>query len=153
MYEQAKHESTALGGEPIDLVVALYDGVIDCLGQAQELFVRAELLEAGRKCSKALTILNGLRETLDFEQGEPVASQLLQFYNNVSSQIISAQVRKDVGLLKAASESMVSVKSAWLELAQRAGEWNVKQFLAPVHREPSNPTAVALSGAGAAAAF
>jgi len=153
MYEESRFQSTALGGNSVELVIALYDGVIDCLGQARELLGRSELLEGGRKCSKALSILNGLRETLDFERGEPVASQLLQFYNVISSQIISAQVRRDVGLLSSAVESMRSVKLAWEELACQVGQGHLEKFLAPVHGDSSKPAAVALSGAGAAAAL
>lgn len=150
-YAETSLQSTALGGNPAELVVALYEGIVDALGQARILMERADLLEAGRRCSKALTILAGLRETLDFERGEPVASQLLQFYNVVTSRIISAQVRRDAALIAEAIGLMQSVKGAWQEVSCQGEEKVGSRFLASGLGTFPKPTAVVPSGAGAAA--
>ena len=150
-YRDADIESTAFGGNSAGLVVALYEGIICALGEARIHFERGELLEAGRRCSKALMILAGLRETLDFERGDPVASQLLKFYNSVTSRLISAQIRRDTEVLRELAALVESVKSAWQELAQMFDREGGKKFLASELGALSKPTAVALSGAGAAA--
>ena len=150
-YRNASVESTALGGNSAELVVALYDGIVGALNEARIFFEKGNLIDAGRRCSKALTILSGLRETLDFERGEPVATQLLKFYNSVTSRLISAQVRRDTEVLRELAELVSSVKSAWMELAQRFDRQDGMKFLASELGALSKPTAVALSGAGAAA--
>ena len=149
-YRDAELQSVAHGGRGIDLVLALYDGMIDALGQAIIFMERKEFRECGRQCSRALAILAGLRETLDFERGEPVASALLGVYNVSTSKIIGAQTRRNSSWLAEARSTLETVREAWAEL-------NVRD-VAPVkaaiagHVGAGKATAVAPSGAGVAAA-
>jgi flagellar secretion chaperone FliS len=78
-YRSIQTESVAHGGKGAELVVMLYDGIVESLANAAGLMERKEYREAGRQFSRAMTILAGLRETLDFEQGQPVAGNLLKF--------------------------------------------------------------------------
>ena len=150
-YRDAGMQSVAHGGEGVDLVVALYDGVIDAIGQASIFMDRKEYRDCGRQCSRALTILAGLRETLDFEQGEPVASGLLRLYNSVTSKIIGAQTRRDAAWLGEAKVTLESVREAWAELAARNVPVRSKA-VASGYVDAPKASAVAPSGAGVAAA-
>jgi flagellar protein FliS len=150
-YRDVESQSIAHGGRGVDLVIALYDVVIDALGQAQILMERKEYRECGRQCSRALTILAGLRETLDFDQGEPVASGLLKFYNATTSKIIGAQTRKDAGWFIDAKTSMLSVREAWAELADKTRSTATKAVTSS-YVDARKASAVAPSGAGVAAA-
>jgi len=150
-YRDVGSQSIAHGGRGVDLVIALYDGVIDALGQAQILMERKEYRECGRQCSRALTILAGLRETLDFDQGEPVASGLLRLYNAVTSKIIGAQTRKDATWFSEAKSSMTSVREAWVELSAKERSVATKAVTSGYVDAPK-ASAVAPSGAGVAAA-
>ena len=150
-YRAAASESVAYGGRGVDLVLALYDGVIDAVGQAALFMERNEFHDCSRHCSRALTILMGLRETLDFEQGEPVASELLRLYNHVSSKIIGAQTRRDATWLQEAKATLISVREAWAELATRTTPVRTKAVISGFVDAPQ-ASAVAPSGAGVAAA-
>jgi len=155
MYQDVQIESVALGGRSADLVVVLYDHLIQHLGEAEILMSKSDYLEAGRRCSKALTIIAGLRETLDFEHGEPVAGNLLKFYNAVTSKIIGAQTRKDSKWLGEAAALVLSVREAWSHLASQGVDHKQKKSFAAVssrHVDAVEVSAVALSGAGVAAA-
>jgi len=150
-YKDVQIESVAHGGRGAELVVMLYDGILEALGQARLFMERKQHFECGRQCSKALTILAGLRETLDFEHGEPVASNLLSFYNSVTSKIIGAQTRKDDAWLDEAVALVQSVREAWAQLAIQAATAS-KPALTPGHVDTSRSSAVVPSGAGVAAA-
>ncbi|MFM8548198.1 MAG: flagellar export chaperone FliS [Betaproteobacteria bacterium] len=150
-YRDIESQSVAHGGRGVDLVVALYDGAIDSIGQAELFMTRKEYRDCGRQCSRALTILDGLRETLDFEQGEPVASSLLRLYNSVTSKIIGAQTRRDASWLKEAKVMLASVREAWAELAARTAPGRAKAVTSGYVDAPK-ASAVAPSGAGVAAA-
>ena len=150
-YRDVEAESVALGGRGVDLVLALYSGVIDAIGQAEIFMSRKEYHDCGRQCSRALTILAGLRETLDFERGEPVASSLLRLYNSVTSKIIGAQTRRDVTWFQEARVTMGSVREAWAELAASTTPVRSKAMISGYVGAPQ-ASAVAPSGAGVAAA-
>ena len=112
---------------------------------------RKEYRDCGQQCARALTILAGLRETLDFEQGEPVASGLLRLYNSVTSKIIGAQTRRDAAWLGEAKVTLESVREAWAELAARNVPVRSKAVTSGYVDAPK-ASAVAPSGAGVAAA-
>ena len=149
-YRDVDLQSVAHGGRGVDLVLALYDGMIDAIGQASIFMERKEYRECGRQCSRALTILAGLRETLDFERGEPVASALLRVYNVAASKIIGAQTRRDASWLGEARSTLESVREAWAQLSAR-GTGPAEAVIAG-YVGAGKATAVASSGAGVAAA-
>ena len=144
-YRNVEQQSVAHGGGGVELVVLLYDGVIDAIGQAEIFMEKKEHAGVGRQCSRALTILSGLRETLDFEQGEPVATGLLRLYNGVSSKVIGAQTRRDIQRLRDARAMLSSVREAWIELGRI-------RAVTPSYVDAPKASAVAPSGAGVAAA-
>jgi len=150
-YKDVQIESVAHGGRGAELVVMLYDGIIEALGQARLFMERKEYRDCGRQCSKAMTIIAGLRETLDFEHGEPVAGNLLSFYNVVTSKIIGAQTRRDDAWLREAVDLVKSVREAWAQLAIQAAVAS-KPAVTPGHVDTSRSSAVVPSGAGVAAA-
>jgi flagellar protein FliS len=150
-YREASVQSIAHGGRGVDLVVALYDGTLDAIGQAELFMERKEYQSCGRQCARALTILAGLRETLDFDQGEPVASGLLRLYNVATSKIIGAQTRRDVAWLREAKVTLASVREAWAEIAARETTVRTKAVTAGT-ADTRKASAAALSGAGVAAA-
>ena len=147
VYQSLESESIAHGGKGAQLVVLLYDGIVESLVAARGHIERKEFREGGRQFTRALTIISGLRETLDFEAGSPVAHDLLKFYNSLTSQAIHAQTQRDLALLDKCVDWVKSVREAWIELCRkdnstyRTGEG-----------EGTNRLAAARSGAAVAAA-
>jgi len=94
-----------------------------------------------------MTIVSGLRETLDFEAGSPVAQDLLKFYNSLTSQIIHSQTQKDLLLLDKCVDWVKSVREAWVELCRREDS-----AYETGEGEGTNRLAAARSGAAVAAA-
>jgi len=139
------------GATGVGLVVLLYDTLVDELTQAQLLLANKKYQDCGRHCAKALTILAGLRETLDFERGEPVSGRLLAFYNAVTSKIMGAQVRRDPTCLAQAIELVASVRDAWRQLAASQGSSGPTKVTAIRCVDGLQSSAAAPSGAGVAA--
>ena len=150
-YGGVQLESMVHGASGVGLVVLLYDTLTDELTQAQLLLANKKYQDCGRHCAKALTILAGLRETLDFERGEPVSSQLLAFYNAVTSKIMAAQVRRDPSGLAQAIELITSVRDAWRQLAANQGSPGLTKVTAIRRVDDLQSSAAAPSGAGVAA--
>jgi flagellar protein FliS len=146
-YKVVESEATAHGGKGVELIVLLYDGISESLAAARGHIERKEYKKAGEYFSRAMTIISGLRETLDFESGSPVAQDLLKFYNALTRQIIHSQTTKDLELLDKCIEWTTSVREAWSELV-RQGD-SVYQTRGG---EDTNRLAAARSGAAVAAA-
>jgi flagellar protein FliS len=119
-YQSVRSESMAHGGKGAELVVMLYDGILESLSKIKGHTERKEWREAGQQYARALTILAGLRETLDHDRGEPVASHLLEFYNSVCVQILKAQNQRDLDLLQKCIDLIANVRDSWGQLAAQA---------------------------------
>ena len=145
-YKAVESEATAHGGKGAELVVLLYDGILESLVAGKGHLQRKEYRDLGRQFARALTIISGLRETLNFEQGQPVATDLLRFYNALTSQIIHAQTKRDVELLDNCVEWVKSVRGAWAELAQNPSH------ITSHTSEESEPSRLAAARSGAAVA-
>lgn len=150
-YGGVQLESMVHGASGVGLVVLLYDTLIDELTQAQLLLSDKKYQDCGRRCAKALTIVAGLRETLDFENGEPVAGKLLAFYNALTSKIMGAQVRRDAACLGEAVQLAASVREAWRHLEKSRGAQSSTKVTAIRLVDGLQSSAVAPSGAGVAA--
>jgi len=119
VYRSLETETIAHGGRGAELVVLLYDGIAESLVTARGHLERKEFRDAGRQFTRAMTIVSGLRETLDFDMGSPVAQDLLKFYNSLTSQVIHAQTQRDLALLDKCIDWVKSVREAWIELCRR----------------------------------
>ena len=146
-YKAVESEATAHGGKGVELIVLLYDGVAESLASARGYVERKEFKKAGDCFTRAMTIISGLRETLDFENGSPVAHDLLKFYNALTSQVIHAQIQRDVVLLDKCVDWVKSVREAWEELARRSDS-----MYETGEGEGTKRLAAARSGAAVAAA-
>ena len=140
-YQSVRAESMAHGGKGVELVVMLYDGVLESLVKAEGHIERKEWRESGRQFSRALTIIAGLRETLDFERGMPVADNLFKFYNVLSAQLIKAQTRRDIDLLRGCAGMVADVKDSWVQLAKAAATDPKFGLTFNPHRETGSVTA------------
>ena len=119
-YKQVQSESIAHGGGGAELVVLLFDGIIESLSQAGITMAEKQWLASGRHITRAQTIIAGLRETLDFERGKPVSDDLLAFYNAVSMQLVQAQIQRDTAIIASVIKHMRDLRGAWATLVSGA---------------------------------
>jgi flagellar protein FliS len=110
----------AHGGKGAELVVMLYDGILESLSKVKGHTERKEWREAGQQYARALTIIAGLKETLDFDRGQPVADQLLDFYNTITAQLIKSQAVRDLSLLQKCIDLIANVRDSWGQLAAQS---------------------------------
>jgi len=79
-YRSAAVDVRCTDADKRDLVIMMYDGAIEAIRLARAHAERTERRSVSASVSRALAILNGLRETLDVQKGGSVASHLDDFY-------------------------------------------------------------------------
>jgi len=135
-YKQVQSESIAHGGGGAELVVLLFDGIIESLSQAAITMGEKQWLISGRHVTRAQTIIAGLRETLDFERGKPVSDDLLAFYNAASAQLVQAQIQRDTKIISALIGHMRDLRSAWALLVSGPAVSPVHMARVPAELRP-----------------
>ena len=113
-----------------DLVVMMYDGAIDAIRQAGQHASRQEARSVSSSVSRALTILAGLRETLDMDQGGSVATHLNDFYQYLMRRMVRAGARAAIEELADCADLLSQVREAWMVInPNTAAEASRRMFL------------------------
>lgn len=113
-----------------DLVIMLYDAAIDAMGVAQQHAARGEKRAVNAATTRALTILSGLRETLDLKNGGAVAAHLDDFYQFLMRRLVRSAGGAATEDLAECEDLLGQVREAWAAIApQTVGEVNRRMFV------------------------
>jgi flagellar protein FliS len=108
------------GASAVDLVVALYDGIIRFLYAACDAVERGD--EAGRRAAvkRALDIIIHLQARLRMDVGGAPAEALSEFYASTFAQILQGSQSASRSKLEHAIACVRNVRDAWRQVAQDA---------------------------------
>ena len=113
------YEGRALeGASAVDLVVALYDGIIRFLQSASEAVKRGDVSARRVAVKRALDIIIHLQSRLRMDIGGKPAEALSDFYALIFAQILQASHAASLERLQAAIASIRNVRDAWRVVAQ-----------------------------------
>lgn len=106
------------GASAVDLVVALYDGIIRFLYAAMESVDRGE--QAGRRIAvkRALDIIIHLQARLRMDVGGRPAQALSEFYASIFAQILQASQSVSKTKFQHAIDCVRNVRDAWRQVAR-----------------------------------
>lgn len=113
-----------------DLVIMMYDAAIDAIRIAREHALRQERRAVNASTTRALSILSGLRETLDVEKGGSVAAHLNDFYQFLMRRLVRAGASSSTDDLAECQDLLGQVREAWAAIEpQTVGEVNRRMFV------------------------
>ena len=117
----AQYSQVAVGSElasasPHRLVELLMEGALDKIAIAKGAIHRNDLGEKSRHIGWAISIVNGLKQSLDFERGGAIAENLNDLYDYMTRRLVEANGHDDSGLLDEVASLMGEIKSAWSAL-------------------------------------
>jgi flagellar protein FliS len=114
---QAYRENVVLSATPEQLVVMLYDGARRFLRQAGRAMREGEVERSHNALRRAEMIIAHLDGVLDYEQGEPIASQLHPIYRFCLAHLSRARLDRDVGKLEEVGGLLGELRESWAEIA------------------------------------
>ncbi|MCA9472034.1 MAG: flagellar export chaperone FliS [Nitrospirales bacterium] len=103
----------------VQVVVLLYDGVIQSLKLAQEGIQTNNMKDKARFLDRALAVVNELSAALDMEQGGAIAADLRRLYEYVQHEITQSNLHHDFRRLNSPIRCMGVIREAWVELARQ----------------------------------
>jgi flagellar protein FliS len=116
---QAYRENAVLSATPEQLVVMLYDGAQRFLRQAGKAMRGGEIERTHNALRRAEMIVAHLDSVLDYEQGEPIASQLHPIYRFCLAHLNRARMDQDVDKLEVVASLLGELRESWAEIAHR----------------------------------
>lgn len=129
-YKTTELGSRATGGDKRELILMMYDGAIGAIRIGQQHAARKERLPTGKQIDRALSIIGGMRQTLDFERGGNVAVNLDDLYRYLMKALVKANSSLDTSIMQEVVDLLASVREAWASVGgETAGEVNQNLFL------------------------
>ncbi len=117
-YKQVHRVSGVEAADPHKLVDMLMGGALENIASAKGHMQRGEVAEKGQCLSKSISIIEGLRGSLNHEQGGEVSANLDALYEYMESCLLKANLKNDQGLLDEVIGLMVEIRGAWNQIPE-----------------------------------
>lgn len=101
---------------PHELVNLLLQGVRSNIAIAVGNIERKQISEKGSHISRAISIVEGLKSSLDHEHGGELADNLDRLYDYIQQVLFKANLKNDPALLLEANQLISEIHEAWMEI-------------------------------------
>ena len=112
-YNQVRAHAQVEGASPHRLIQMLVEGALEKIRAAKGLIERRDIPEKVRHINWALTIVDGLRQSLDMENGGQIAQNLDALYDYMQRRLIIANLENNPQILDEIASLLLEIKTAW----------------------------------------
>lgn len=117
-YKQVGTQIGADAADPHQLIVMLFDGALERIAIAKGAIERENIEEKGQRIGSTIAIVDGLRASLDKEQGGEIAENLDNLYEYIQRRLFQANLNNDLDILNEVADLLIEVRSAWIAIPQ-----------------------------------
>lgn len=111
-YQQVGNEAVAYA-DPWQLIGMLFDGALDRLAQARHAMQVGQIAVKGERIGKAISILDGLRGSLNHELDPQFAGHLDALYEYMQRRLLEASLHNAEPALDEVVGLLREIKSGW----------------------------------------
>lgn len=112
-YQHAGARAEVMDASPHRLIQMLMEGALERISIAKGAMQHHDIAAKGERIGSAITIIEGLRTSLDKEKGGDVAMNLDALYEYMSARLLEANVKDDVEMLDEVAELIKKIKAGW----------------------------------------
>jgi len=117
-YAQVGNQSTAAFANPHRLIQMLMEGALEKISKAKGFMTNGNIAKKGEHISWAISIIEGLRVSLDHSQGGKISENLESLYVYMNSRLTQANLHNSVEMLEEVSGLLLDIKSGWDAIPQ-----------------------------------
>jgi len=112
-YRSVDLEAKATTASPYELVLVLFDGLLDELARTRGHIEAKRFQEKGRSLEKCMNILNGLNSALDYDNGGEVVQELSRLYDYCIYRLSDVSVSLSLQGLDEVTQLLGVVREGW----------------------------------------
>lgn len=112
-YKDVQVTSAVSYADGVQLIQMLFDGLLDALTDAETHIKSKDIAKKSDAISRATRIVVGLKGSLDFEKGGELARNLNDLYDYSTRQLLKANLRNDVELVREVKSLLGEINNAW----------------------------------------
>lgn len=119
-YSQIGSQTSVSMAGPHRLIQMLLEGALEKTALAKNYMLEGNIAEKGIHISWAISIISGLRGSLDAESGGEIADNLARLYEYMERQLFEANLKNKVENLDEVTSLLQEIKSGWDAIAEQA---------------------------------
>lgn len=112
-YSSVNSYTGVTDASPHQLVQMLLDGALGKLSVVKGLMDRGEIAKKGEVIGQAISIVGGLRSSLDLSKGGELAANLDNLYEYMERQLMQANLKNDLMIINEVVSLLNEIKTAW----------------------------------------
>lgn len=117
-YAQVGNQSTAAFANPHRLIQMLMEGALEKISKAKGFQKNGDIAKKGEHISWAISIIEGLRVSLDHSQDGNISENLESLYVYMNSRLTQANLHNSIEMLDEVSGLLLDIKSGWDAIPQ-----------------------------------
>ena len=127
-------EAAVRGAGQVELVIMLYDILFDDIQRAIAAIRAREIETRTAEIKHALSVLEHLQGTLNFEQGGEAARNMDRLYSIVRAKLLEAHIKTSEEILHKQIELLSPIREAWKQVSP--SQPKSEQYAPPPLEEP-----------------
>jgi flagellar protein FliS len=112
-YQQMGAHSGVMDASPHRLIQMLLDGALARILSAKASLRQNNTAKKGEQIGSAISIIEGLKASLDFNQGGDISKNLDALYEYINHTLLQANIKNDELLLDEAGKLLSQIKMGW----------------------------------------
>lgn len=121
-YNRVGVSSGVESADPHQLIQMLMNGALEKIAIAKGHMERNDISQKGGNISWAISIIDGLRASLNVDDGGEIAQNLDDLYDYMTRRLARANIENNPDLLDEVSSLVRSVKGAWDGIPEKTNE-------------------------------
>jgi len=119
-YKSVDSYTGVTDADPHQLIQMLLDGALGKLSVVKGLLKRNDTAKKGEIIGQAMSIVSGLRLSLDMEAGGDIAVNLDNLYEYIERRLLEANIKNDIGIIDEVVSLLREIKTAWESIPQES---------------------------------
>ena len=112
-YQKVGNQSTAAFANPHRLIQMLMDGALEKISRAKGFMEQNNIPKKGEYIGWAISIIEGLRVSLDFEKGGEISENLNALYDYMERRLGTANLENSMEMLDEVTSLLSEIKEGW----------------------------------------
>ncbi|CAM2797600.1 flagellar export chaperone FliS [Legionella worsleiensis] len=112
-YKSIELQTRVDTASPHELIDLLLQGARSHIATAQGNIQRNQIKDKGEHIGKAISIVEGLKTSLNKDQGGEIAENLLKIYDYIQNILLKANLNNDEDLLAHSNMLLAEIHQAW----------------------------------------
>ena len=112
-YGQVKNDAQTMYASPHQLILMLFDGAIESLSMTIGAIQHKNIEMRGKQSTRAITIINGMRDCLDMNSESELSDNLYSLYQYMAQELFRAAFKNDAETIQNIKTMLKDIRGSW----------------------------------------